>query len=607
MHSKTPFLHKTLFIKNITRFLPLWGGYLLCLLLGATTLPNKEDNFFLVTSLSGLHEAMAPIGMVLAFLTVQALFGDLYDPRLCATLHAMPLDRGVIYRTGVVSGLLFSLVPTAILAVILLFPLSQVAVPNACLLALSWWVYAGGYYLFFFGSGVVCAVLAGNRLGQAALYGIVNLGGTLMYFLVDQIFEPLLYGFVTPERPFTRLSPGVYGWLYDAIKVDYTWTHPVVDGSYTLVPELWRYVLAVAIVGLLLILAGGRLYRRRDLEKAGDFLAWQSLQPVVLVAISLCAGAALPFLCKELFYRSAQWLSYLLLAVGISVGWFAGKMLLERTVWVFRPRNFLGLGILAAVLAVSLGLTKLDVLGIENRMPDPQKVVSVSIDRGQSDDPAFLEQVLTLHTLALENRVPPELMGEAGINDDRYVDTLRIFYNLENGDVMARTYSFLVDSPTGEAARQLLSSPPCVFDMLRQSDDDDYVTEQTVLDFSGEPVSISLFYDKSRLSPSSEFMTRQTVDKLLSATLADCRAGTMVRNLTYHPTVTGEDGKIHFVSFPMNLVVKAPDPEVGKEGTRSLFVEFSLDSANTLAVLEEIGITREALMAAWEEENRMYG
>jgi len=608
MNEKTPFLHKTLLRKNLTRLAPLWGGYLLCLLLGGTMLPNREDPFFLVSNMAGLHELMAPIGLALAFLTVQVLFGDLYTPRIYATLHAMPLDRGVIYRTGVVSGLLVSLVPTAVLALILVFPLSQLAAPNASLLALSWWIYANGYYLFFFGAGVVCAMLAGNRLGQTALYGIVNLGGTLMLFLVRQVYEPLLYGFVTPERPFTRLSPGVYGWLYNAVDVKFTWTNQVVDGTYTFVPELWRYVLVVAVLGALLTVAGGRLYRRRNLEKAGDFLAWDPLQPVVLAAISLCAGAALPFVGQELFYRSAQWLAYLFLAVGVSVGWLAGKMLLERTVWVFRPRNFWGLGLLAGVLAVSLGLTKLDVLNLEYRMPDPQKVVSVSIDRGVSDDPAFLEKVMSFHTLALENRVSPELVGEVGGEDGAYIDTLRIFYNLENGDDVARIYSFPVASPAGEAARQLLSSPECVFDTIFVQGSDSsfaYIREQTVRSFSAEPVSISLFYDEDRLSPAPEHMTRETVDDLVEALLEDCREGTMTQNTFYHPTAVLDDGKSVPVAFPMNIVVKALTPAVGRN-TNTLYVTFGLDSVHTLAALERIGISQEALMNAWRNQTKWY-
>lgn len=46
------------------------------------------------------------------------LFGDLYNSRMCNALHAMPMRRETLFLTNVVSGLLFSMIPTAVMALL---------------------------------------------------------------------------------------------------------------------------------------------------------------------------------------------------------------------------------------------------------------------------------------------------------------------------------------------------------------------------------------------------------------------------------------------------------------------------------------------------------
>ena len=80
-------------------------------------------------------------------------------------------------------------------------------------------------------------------------------------------------------------------------------------------------------------------------------------------------------------------------------------MLVERSARVFRLRNWIGLGILAAVLAVSMGLTKLDVLGLEERMPDIGDIATVQLNSYKMEDRSDIETVLKFHNLALNDRV----------------------------------------------------------------------------------------------------------------------------------------------------------------------------------------------------------
>ena len=110
---------RTLLRKNLTRFAPLWGMYLLCLLLGLFMLASDNSpEYWLAHSMAALIKTMPPINAGYALLAALVLFGDLFNSRMCNALHAMPVKRGTFYAANLKAGLLFSLVPTAVMAVI---------------------------------------------------------------------------------------------------------------------------------------------------------------------------------------------------------------------------------------------------------------------------------------------------------------------------------------------------------------------------------------------------------------------------------------------------------------------------------------------------------
>ena len=117
MKSRTSFFNGTLFRKNLTRFAPLWMLYTLCLLLGMTVLyMDNGSDFWFANRMGELVQVTALINLLYAPLTAMLLFGDLYNSRMCYALHAMPMKRQCHFWTNVISGMMFSLLPTAIMA-----------------------------------------------------------------------------------------------------------------------------------------------------------------------------------------------------------------------------------------------------------------------------------------------------------------------------------------------------------------------------------------------------------------------------------------------------------------------------------------------------------
>ena len=119
MQSKTSFFNKTVFKKNLTRFAPVWGVYTLCLVLGVFLLYSNggtAKQFHFARNMADMVQVMAVVNLGYALIVAQLLFGDLYNSRMCNMLHAFPLRRESWFVTNIVTGLVFSLVPTLVMA-----------------------------------------------------------------------------------------------------------------------------------------------------------------------------------------------------------------------------------------------------------------------------------------------------------------------------------------------------------------------------------------------------------------------------------------------------------------------------------------------------------
>lgn len=603
MPSKTSFFNKTTFRKDLTRFFPLWGLYTLCLLMGMMLiLAGQNEKFWVANDFAILPAAMSPINMVYALVAAAVLFGDLYNTRMCYGLHALPMSRGSWYASHVLSGLLFSLVPAAVMALVALPMLAGTPVTNAWQLSLYWYIATNLQYLFFFGLAVLCALCAGNWVGMAALYGLLNFGAYIVYFLVDSYYTPLLPGvitsgtFVGPFFPMMKLAE------HNLIVVERVSTLDAkgfehLSGSFTL-GSGWSYLLVLAVLGLALLAVAYLLYRRRKLESAGDFLAIPKLAPVLAVAMALTGTAAVRIVLEStgIGYSMEKAMTLLFAFAGLAVGWFAAQMLLRRSTQVFQLRQWAGLGILTLGIAVSLGLTKLDVLGISDWVPQPEDVKSVTYNFNVGDtldDEAGIADMIQLHNLCLEEKLTSEQVQERyqafyeEHPDQQYpYDYLEVSltYHLKNGHTARRLYYLLADGEGEKILRHYSGTLGAIFGMYGGMSDVE--TPEDLLGYVGKPKHITL----DGISVEEEYLTAETVRNLFEALIADVEAGNMSQILTYHPykeykNSLGGTSKKYSFSLGVDLSEKS-----------YFYTEIFFDSENILAWAESVGITEEKLM-----------
>ena len=564
MRSKTSCFNAAVFRKNLTRFAPAWGLYTLCLILGTLliyTNGGTAKNFHFANNFMDLAQIMTMINLIYAPITAMLLFGDLYNSRMCYAIHAMPVKREQLLVTNVLSGLLFSLVPTLVMTALGTVLMGGSCFVNAWQIPLYTFAAANLEYVCFFGMSVFCVMCTGNKLAMALVYGILNFGARIAYWLINTVYTPMLYGVVTPTALSEYLTPVVtmtenplfeqdnFGDLFERFQGDLS--RAVAHFQLT---DNWSHLFVWAAAGIAFLVIALVLYRKRDLECAGDAVAFPILEPVFGTLFAIITGCFAQFIVTGIIgYTDSDSMSYLFLAAGIVVGWFAGRMLIERSTRVFRKKNILGFGLLAAALAVSLILTRFDILGISTWQPDLEDIQSVRFGTWYSDNAEFTEEEDIRRILAIQEEALVEKLDQAGpyvigkdgswvynidsnaaligvdqmeITDCRYVYRAHITYQLKSGKTVNRTYHLWADGASGDTARELLSRWEVVNGRKNSGDGVDRL-QMVMLD-------LREFYVDGMEGGYVHDPDRALVEGLLEAIRKDCAESHMAQNYYLH-------------------------------------------------------------------------
>ena len=499
MKLRTSFFNTTVLKKDITRFAPVWGLYSVAMLLVLMGL-SQSDAGRTARDFVYFFDSISIIQLIYGGICAILLFGDLFNPRMCNALHAMPMRREGWFLTHLAAGLLFFLVPTGIFSGLMLLRMD-----SFWYLALIYYAVSFLLFLFFFGVGAFSAMCAGNRLATVALYGIIHFFSVFVLCMAYVFYEPFLYGIELESAKFFHYSPALA--LSGCEFVDFQFDRNNWPLSFRgFFADEWTYLGWTVLAGLVFLTLALLVYRRRNLETAGDFVSAKPMAPFFLVIFCFSAGMLL-YIFGDIFGGS---LEYIFLAVGIVVGFFTGKMLLERTVKVFRPRAFLGFALTVAALLASIGAVQLDIFGIIHRVPEANQVKSISISSNSGwGNPVQLEEaediraVLDIHAQAIKNR-----------NVSGSTTRLRLKYEMKNGVLVERIYNVGVNTPGADFLRKHFSSWQCVFGT------EDWQTLLSQVDY--------IYTDKEKELP------RDAYTELLEAIKLDCQAGNMCQDYSFY-------------------------------------------------------------------------
>ena len=488
MKSKTSFFDKTVLKKDLTRFSPLWALYLIGGLLIMHLFSGFLGSYYNgreVSIAQTFNKMIGPMGIfsgVYGFLTAQLLFGDLHNTRLCYGVHAFPLRRERWYLTHVASGLLIGLVPPLVIILTLMPMANQFWFTGLlCFSGLAL------HYLFFFALATFCMMCTGNRSAATLVYGLLNFLSMIIHWFATTIYIPLLPGVRANTSIFNRFSPLVElsgrddffriqhvencktcrenlmmpDFLYDA---NHEYAFEGLGGD-------WMYLLILAVVGIGLLGGALLLYRIRHLERAGDFMAFKPMKPMFLTVYSMCVGGVLFLLAEEVADRAV---AYLFFGIGLAIGYFTGKMMLERTIRVFHRKSLIGMGILYGAVVVSLLLTWVDPIGISRRIPKSDQVEVVYLydgylsdyqlnnpDRMSTNsnilavtDPEDIAGIGQTHRLMLQEHQTDDYMGSRWF-------TLQ--YQMKNGSTVSRSYRIQAQGEAWTRMKPYMTHPEYLF------------------------------------------------------------------------------------------------------------------------------------------------
>lgn len=403
---------------------PLWAVYQLALLffgpLNLLNLLQRPERYYVngKANFNFLFASGSELAMFLSFvvacLAVMAVFGFLYNSRSCGMVNSFPMTRTETFWTCFLTGLLPLLAADLVAAgLTALFCPGGYLEPSTVLFVLGALVFSK---LFFCGFAAFCAMLTGSLLVLPLVYILLSFAVFVVEVTAGDVLRYVVYGldldYAAASLSWLALFSPLVG-MMQLYRVGY------VNGPGTITVTGLGTLVLYALAGCAFALLAWALYRRRRMETAGDTAALPVLRPIFQVC--MCFGAAFVFAEFILSLPSVAWRGRAaafvvlgLLLVGAFLGWFAARMVLEKSLRVFRKSWG---GVLACALALTLLLLacEYDLFGYERRVPAVEDVESVTVQGRELKEPENIEAAIALHRGLVENKAYHESAVVTGV------------------------------------------------------------------------------------------------------------------------------------------------------------------------------------------------
>ena len=442
MKSGISFFNSGIAKNYLKRFWALWTAYLGILIFA---LPVNALNA--APAAEGMRRAMlienavlySGINMVYisaAFCAAAALavFSFMYTKRSCGMINSMPVRRETMFSTAVISGLGPMLTADVLVfaATALIFAARGEAKTEALVLWLALTVMGN---VTFFGIAVFSAMLTGSALIMPLVYGIVNFAAFVAESEISWLLSKLVYGFSTVGQRLSFLSP--------IVKISEVLS--VIRGKWSEASQTYTefsvtgmgYIAAYCVAGLALLALSLLLYRRRNMERAGDTAAYAPLRALFKYCMTFGTAPIFAVTVFEGFFEknfsgfTATVILTVFMVIGAFIGYFGARMILEKTMNVFRC-DWWGYVICACALIVAVFACDFDLVGYETKLPDASEVEEVAIGNVFAE-PENIERAIALHKIFIENKSANEA------NHD-YAQTVNFSYRMKDGSVIRRRY-----------------------------------------------------------------------------------------------------------------------------------------------------------------------
>lgn len=468
MKSKTSCFNRTIFLKNVTTYWPMWVLYLLFLIcemplyiwsqtrteyfLETVTAREISNRIYDIAAYAVEAQIMpAPI-FLFAVVAALLVFSYLYVPRNANMIHALPVNRLELFVTNYLSGLSFLVIPQVLTFVLTLLVCLSSGITHMQYLMAGLLIMMGETF-FAYSLAVFVAMFTGQMIAMPVFYFVINYLYVGCLFLIGMIVTTLCYGVSDFWNPGASciLSPLYY--LGNNLRVRMVYgsgaqASTVESIAIKGIPLVGIYTAAAVV----LVAAAYQIYKRRQIETAGDWLSIRVLRPVFRWGLAACGGILLSLFFEEAFIVYAfgvngtianafPWVAGGMIVFG-GICFFVAQMLLDKRFRVFTKKRMAEWGCFSAAAVLVLTFFALDVFGIERRVPEKEDISTafVYMDYPVEVPEEDLEELRELHRQIIANK-KPDLSGMQN-GQDYYYTTIR--YYLKDGGKLERRYALPV-------------------------------------------------------------------------------------------------------------------------------------------------------------------
>lgn len=466
MKSKTSFIKKTMLQKNVKLYWPIWTLYTIVLLLNgpfsmwsrfknAEFIYGKNWHKYMLDIISPAisMEADMIFIFVMALVTGMAMFSYLYNSRACNMIHSMPVTRRQLFSTNVLTGLLFMWIPQIIkyfMSFVICISYGNTKVVHIGINLLA----AMGISFFMYSLVCLCAMITGQLVSVAVMYAVVNLlyGGAVI--AIANVLTYVSYGL--PYMEFVR-------------KISVTWFAPMLQllnrvgfhptmkkagDDYYCIKYTFRgtntivvYVIAAAVIYFI----SYKIYKHRNLENAGSFIAIPKLKPVFRWVLGCLGGLILSTVTASLLLGlriSIGVPAIMMLAVVLGIiAFLLLEMIIKKNFKIFSKALFKEIIAFGGFVIVVFGGITVYGNVQENYIPKLADIdsASIAIDFDINLEGKDVEKILETQKILMAQENKPQniinaimqcdttditfINGSAEQYNDKYVDVLNERFN----------------------------------------------------------------------------------------------------------------------------------------------------------------------------------
>ncbi len=625
MKSKISCFNKTIFKKNFTQFWPLWAAYLFYMIVAGPVYLYQRMNIYYdgeiplrrqYSALASIFRNTAdPVLMfIFSILAVMAVFSYLFTAKNANGIHSLPVTRWELFFTNFLSAFGFMTIIDIFVFVITVFIGINCNVTNIEVLFYAL-VYQIGITFFAVAFSVFVVMLTGSLFTMPIYCLIANYLYVGIWYIMGYLVEGLTYGMVYTwkNRLSYVLSPAYY--MNGAVKAE-THYNELIDTIEGITIHGGGVVAGYAIAAFAVLFVAYQLYKKRQLETAGDVISVSFMKPIFRFGTGIFGGLAGGMILSDILFSTITYSSehfWGILGCSIfcgAIGFFGAEMLMQKNFRVFKRRIVMEAAVVFILMIGITGSLKLDFFGMEKALPEKEEVVKayVNLDYPIKYEGEELEKLMELH-----NRIIAEKEENlAAQEQNQYTSHVEFNYHLADGTMFRRVYQIPMEAEDSEntdiIAAKILELELEPENMKEHLFGNNYASNQYLSGY------IDLF-DEYRNHFEYRF-SEEEVKQITAALMKDLEEGNLgiyqIHSI-YSSDINFFRNEIRLDFYNENGIVREEENYYNYTGTEmvtvetaassvafsdnvdmeSVYLEFGPDCVNMVQTLEELGIINE--------------